>query len=265
MVRHWFKNQDDPGWKTAAVVNAVGSVTTGVVFLIIAIAKIGQGAWIVIVLVPIMVAYFLWVKRRYNLVSEELALPDSELVDMNWQAYNRLHNHVVILVKTIDRRLVRALQYAKTLRADSIDAIFVDVSSEEGELFRRKWDKAGLGIKLTIIESPYREVIAPVLNYVRSFPRPNKDHVLTVVVPEYAPQNAADAMLHDQTSFWIKQQLFGEEGVIVADVPYHPSFDEDRYSAIRADGSDRAKIAEPPATPATPPSGAEPPLPPAAK
>jgi len=256
MVVHWFKNQDDPGWKTAAVVNAVGSVTTGIVFCIIAVAKVGQGAWIVMVLVPIMVTYFVWVKRRYDMVRDELALPDSELVDMNWQAYNRLHNHVVILVKTIDRRLVRALQYAKTLRADTVDAIFVDVSSEEGAAFRRKWDKAGLGIKLTIVESPYREVISPVLNYVRAFPRPNKDHVVTVVVPEYAPQNAADAMLHDQTSFWIKQQLFGEDGVIVADVPYHPSFDEDRYRAIRADGSERAKTPEAPAAekPAAPPT-----------
>ena len=85
-----------------------------------------------------------------------------------------------------------------------------------------------MGIKLTVVASNYREVISPVLDYVRNFPRPTKDDVVTVIVPEYAPMNAADAMLHDQTSFWIKQQLFGEEGVIVADVPYHPSFDEIR-------------------------------------
>jgi len=248
MVRHWFKNQDDPGWRVSAVVNAVGAVTTGVVFCIIAIAKIGQGAWIVVVLVPIMVAYFMWVKRRYDLVAEELKLPDSELIDLNWQAYNRLHNHVVILVKSIDRRLVRALQYAKTLRADTVEAIFVDVSSEEGSSFRKKWEQAGLGIKLTIVESPYREVISPVLNFVRAFPRPTKDHVVTVIVPEYAPMNAADAMLHDQTSFWIKQQLFGEGGVIIADVPYHPSFDEEKYRAIEAAGSERdTPVPKPPA------------------
>jgi amino acid transporter len=249
MVRHWFKNQDDARWKVSAVVNAVGAFTTAIVFCVIAVAKIGQGAWVVVVLVPIMVAYFMWVKRRYDMVREELKLPDSELVDMNWQAYNRLHNHVIILVKSIDRRLVRALQYAKTLRADTVEAIFVDVSSEEGAAFRKKWDMAGLGVKLSIVESPYREVISPVLDYVRAFPRPNKDHVVTVIVPEYAPMNAADAMLHDQTSFWIKQQLFGEDGVIVADVPYHPSFDEEQYRARRANHSERAKPAEPSPTP----------------
>jgi amino acid transporter len=247
MVRHWFRFKDDPRWRVSAVVNTVGAITTGIVFCIIAIAKIGEGAWIVIALVPIMVAYFMWVKRQYVRVAEELKLPESELADLNWQAYNKLHNHVVILVKTIDRRLVRALQYAKTLRADSVEALFVDVSSEQGASFRRQWEKAGLGIKLTIVESPYREVISPVLDYVRKFPRPDRDHIVTVIVPEYAPMNAADAMLHDQTSFWIKQQLFGEDGVIVADVPYHPSFDEDKYEAIAeaGEGHPADKPAEP--------------------
>ena len=228
MVLHWFKNKDDPRWRVSAVINTVGSITTGVVFCIIAIAKVGEGAWIVMILVPIMVTYFYWVRRRYDAVREELALPADELVDLNWQSYNRLHNHVIVLVKSIDRRLVRALQYAKTLRAESVEAIFIDASGEEGPAMREMWNAAGLGLRLTIIESPYREVISPVIDYVRDFPRPTKDDVVTVIVPEYAPMNAADAMLHDQTSFWIKQQLFGEEGVIVADVPYHPSFDEPR-------------------------------------
>ena len=225
MVVHWFRNKDDQGWKTAAVINGVGAVVTGVVFLVIAVSKFRDGGWVVVVLVPIMIAYFMWVKRRYDLVRAQLALPESELVDLNWQSYNRMHNHVVVLVKGMDRRLVRALQYAKTLRADSTEAVFVDVSGEEAEKIRADWEKAGFGIKLTVIPSPYREVIAPVLDYVRAVPRPNNDHIVTVIVPEYAPANAADAMLHDQTSFWIKQQLFGEQGVIVADVPYHPSFD----------------------------------------
>jgi amino acid transporter len=233
MVRHWLNNKNDPGWRWAVVINAIGCVSTGVVLSVIAVAKFTEGAWLVVVLVPIMVAYFMWVKRHYAMVRAELALPENELIDLNWQAYNRLHNHVILLVKDIDRRLVRALQYTKSLRADTVEAVFVDVSGEQATSFRQEWDRAGLGIKLTIVESPFREVIAPVLDYVRSFPRPTKDHVVTVIVPEYAPMNAADAMLHDQTSFWIKQQLFGEDGVIVADVPYHPSFDEEKYRAMR--------------------------------
>jgi len=232
MVIHWFKyKESDPRWRRAAVINAFGALVTGVVFTVVAVSKFWDGGWVVLVLVPIMITYFAWVKRRYDFVRAELALPESELVDLNWQSYNRMHNHVVVLVKGIDRRLVRALQYAKTLRADSTEAVFVDVSGEEADAIRANWEKGGFGIKLTVIPSPYREVIAPVLDYIRAVPRPNKDHIVTVIVPEYAPSNAADAMLHDQTSFWIKQQLFGEQGVIVADVPYHPSFDDDEPAA----------------------------------
>ena len=99
MVVHWFRYKDDPHWQVSAVINTVGAITTGVVFSVIAIAKFSEGAWIVVVLVPIMVAYFLWVKRRYDTVRAELALPADELADLNWQSYNRLHNHVVVLVK----------------------------------------------------------------------------------------------------------------------------------------------------------------------
>jgi amino acid transporter len=231
MVARWTRLKNEPHWRRAAIVNAIGAGTTGLVQIVIAVAKFTQGAWAVLVIVPIIVAYFLWVRRRYALVRAELALPDDELIDLSWQSYNRLNNHVIVLVKEIDRRLVRAMQYAKTLRADSVEALFIDVSGEDAKRMKAKWEKADFGIRLTVVESPYREVIRPILEYVRSVPRPDKDHIVTVIVPEYAPTNVANSMLHDQTSFWIKQQLFGEEGVIVTDVPYHPSFDEETRRA----------------------------------
>jgi amino acid transporter len=235
MVLHWFRFKDDPTWKRSAIINTIGAITTGIVFSVIAITKFTAGGWIVVVIVPIMVSYFAWVKRRYDMVRAELALPDDELADLNWQAYNRLHNHVIVLVKDIDRRLVRALQYAKTLRADTTEALYIDVTSEQAAEFRARWDRAQMGIRLNVVESPYREVIAPLVDYVRNIPRPSKDHVVTVILPEYAPTNAADAMLHDQTSFWIKQQLFGQEGVIVTDVPYHPDFDDEPEQVVKSE------------------------------
>jgi amino acid transporter len=221
MVRHWIRFRDDRRWRFSVVVNGIGAVTTAIVLLVIAITKFTSGAWIVLLLVPVMVAYFLWVRRRYDLVRAQLAVPEGRLVELNWQAYNQLHNHVLVLVKAIDQRLIRALQYAKSLRADTLEAVFVDVTSEGAEAFRREWDAADFGVKLTVIQSPYREVISPLLDYIRSFPRPTRDDVVTVILTEYVPANAADYLLHDQTSLWIKQQLFSEEGVIVADVPYH--------------------------------------------
>ncbi|HZL06132.1 MAG TPA: APC family permease [Coriobacteriia bacterium] len=219
MVVHHLRAQE-PKWRRSLIINAVGAATTALVTGVIAVAKFRSGAWIVLILIPIIVAYFLWVRRQYDRVRRELAIRPDEFVDLDWQSYNRMHNHVVVLVKDIDRRLVRALQYAKSLRADALEALYIDISDQAAD-FRARWDSAQFGVRLTVIESPYREILGPIMDYVRAIPRPTEDHVVTVVLPEYAPEHAGDALLHDQTSFWLKQQLFGEPGVILTDVPYH--------------------------------------------
>lgn len=235
MVAHWLKRRDEKHWRRSAIVNAIGATTTALVLVVIAVAKFQAGAWVVILIVPLLVLTFLWANRRYRLIGAELTLRDDEVARLNWQAHSQLHNHVIVLMKGVDRRLVRALQYAKTLRADSVEAVFIDVTGDQAEQIRAEWEQAAPGIKLTIIPSNDRELIRPVRDYVRSFPRPSRDHVVTVILPEYAPASLADSVLHHQTSTWIKRQLFGEEGVIVTDVPYHPSFDEEERRAAKAE------------------------------
>lgn len=219
MVVHHLRLREE-NWQRSLVINAAGALTTGLVTAVIAIAKFTHGAWIVLVLIPAIVVYFLWVRRQYDWVRKELAIRPDEFADLDWQSYNRMHNHVIVLVKDIDRRLIRALRYAKSLEADKLEAVYVDIVGNRAE-FERRWDKAGFGVRLTVVDSPYREIIAPILDFVRAVPRPTNDHVVTVVLPEYAPENVGDALLHDQTSFILKQQLFGEPGVIMTDVPYH--------------------------------------------
>ncbi|MBN2248547.1 MAG: APC family permease [Coriobacteriia bacterium] len=219
MVRHHLRIREQ-GWQRSLAINAVGATATGVVTAVIATAKFAHGAWIVLILIPAIVALFLWVRRQYDRVRKDLAIRPDEFADLDWQSYNRMHNHVIVLVKSIDRRLVRALRYARTLQADRVEALYVDIDGT-GDVFRRRWDKAAFGIKLTIIESPYREILSPIMEFIRAVPRPTNDHVVTVILPEYAPENVGDAILHDQTSLFLKQQLFGEPGVILTDVPYH--------------------------------------------
>ncbi len=218
MIVH-HRRTKEPRWKLSLAINAFGAVCTGIVTIIVAVAKFHDGAWIVVILIPTIVLYFLWVKRQYDRVRAELALRPDELTDLDWQSYNRLHNHVVVLVKEIDRRLIRALQYAKNIKADSVEALYVDISGKAPDV-RKEWDEAEFGIRLTVVDSPYREIIGPIMDHIRGIPRPSCDHVVTVIMPEYAPENAADTILHDQTSLWLKTQLFGEPGVIVTDVPY---------------------------------------------
>jgi amino acid transporter len=219
MVVHHLRLRE-PRWRRSLIINVVGAATTGLVAVVIATAKFTAGAWIVLILIPAIVAGFMWIRRQYDRVRRELAIKQDELTDLDWQSYNRMHNHVIVLVKDIDRRLVRALQYAKSLRADKLEAVCVDISGKAEE-FRSEWDKAGFGVRLTVIDSPYREIVGPIMDYIRAIPRPTSDHVVTVILPEYAPEHPADAVLHDQVSFWLKQQLFGEPGVILTDVPYH--------------------------------------------
>ena len=152
MVVHRLRIREEGPWQRSMVINAAGAITTGLVTAVIAIAKFTPGAWIVLILIPLIVAYFLWVKRRYDRVRRELALPE-EFADLDWQSYNRMHNHVIVLVKDIDRRLIRALRYAKSLEADKLEAVYVDITGNAGA-FERRWDKAGFGVRLTVVESP---------------------------------------------------------------------------------------------------------------
>jgi amino acid transporter len=220
MVVHWWKSREE-GWRASMAVNGLGAVTTAVVLIVIASAKFMTGAWIVLVLIPVLVSYFEWVKYSYNKAAARVALPKDEELEFSYRSHNRMHNHVVLLFSTIDRRLVRGVQYARSIKADVIEGLFIDVTGDKADTIRAEWERLEFGIRLTVIESPYREIIGPIRDYVCAIPRPTHDHVVTVILPEYVPETAPEYMLHDQTSFWIKQALFRLPGVIIADVPYH--------------------------------------------
>ncbi len=219
MIIHHLREKE-PHWQLGLTINAVGAVSTAIVLVVVAVSKFHDGAWIVLILIPTIVAYLLWVNRQYRRVSTALAIRPDDLTDLNYRSYNRMHNHVIVLVSGIDRRLVRAMLYAKSLRADSLEALYVDISGR-GPALAEEWTEAGFGVRLTIIDSPYREIIGPIMDHVRAIPRPTRDHVVTVIMPEYVPENIPDNILHDQMGLILKTQLFAEPGLIVTDVPYN--------------------------------------------
>jgi len=237
MVLHWWRERGQ-GWHWSAFVNGLGAVTTFVVFIVISAAKFSQGAWIVLLIIPVLVAYFEWVKHAYVRAAARVALPPEEELEFSYRSHNEMHNHVVLLFSVIDRRLVRAVQYARSIKADVIEGLFVDVTGTKGADVRAEWDRLEVGYKLTVIDSPYREIIEPIRDYVCSIPRPTHDHVVTVILPEFVPETRAEYMLHDQTSYWIKQALFELPGVILADVPYHT---EEYLTEVPAPCSERQR------------------------
>lgn len=132
---------------------------------------------------------------------------------------------MIVLVGTIDRRILPALRYARSIGAGSIEAVFVDSTGDKAEDMRARWDELGYGLPLTVIESPYREIIEPVRRYIHEIPRPSETSVITVLIPQFVPEDWADYggvyVYRAGLRHWIKRALFSERNVIVADVPYY--------------------------------------------
>jgi amino acid transporter len=223
MVVHHLRKRE-AGWRWSIVVNGAGAVTTGLVLVVLSVAKFTEGAWFVLLLIPVLVVYFRSIKAHYADVARRLELSTNERC-----VVADLRNHVVILVARIDRRLLHAIAYAKSLRAVSCEALFVDVFGDGEERMRKEWESCGFDIPLVVLPSPYRELIGPVRDYVRQRALPyGDDEVVTVVLPEWVPAKWSDYLLHDPTPLRIKTAMFGEPDVIVTDVPYHFSAEPSR-------------------------------------
>lgn len=224
MVMRWWKRRG-ARWRPNMAVNIAGAVTTGVVTLVVAVTKFTLGAWIVLVLVPLLVLYFLWVHRQYVRIAEQLRIPPDAHTMVDCGSARKLHNHAVVLVGSIDRRIVRAVQYAQSIGADRIDAVFVDATSEGADKARAAWDDLGCDIPLTILDSPYREIVEPICAHIREIPRPSDDYVITIVIPQFVPQDWGDLggvyVYRAGLRHLIKRALFFERNVIVVDVPYY--------------------------------------------
>ncbi len=222
MVVHWWRLRDkDESWRHSLPLNALGAVATAIVTVVIGVSKFMLGAWIVILLIPILVAYFMWVKRQYTRDEEILALPEDVRPLEDLPDSGALRNHVVLLVSRIDKRIPRAVRYVKSFAATSAEAVYVDLTSEGSAEIRRRWEACGFGLPLTIIPSPYRELIQPLRDYVRCLVQDDPGSVATVVLPEFVPESPLDYMLHDQTPLLIKTAMFAVPRIIVVDVPFH--------------------------------------------
>jgi hypothetical protein len=213
MVRRWLTRKEQ-GWRWRMWFNAIGALVTGVVMLTIAATKFALGAWIVVVLLPTLVAIFLLIHRHYEEVARQLSTEAME-------APPPLTNTVLVLVGDLHRGVVRALQYAQSL-SPSAKAVFIEVDPERTRRMEEKWGKWGMGVPLIVLTSPYRSLLGPLLDYIDNLQeRAGKNHTVTIVVPEFIPARWWQQLLHNQTALLIKGQLLFRKNVIVTDVPYH--------------------------------------------
>jgi hypothetical protein len=183
--------------------------------LIIAATRFWDGAWAVIVLIPILVLILLSIHRHYMAVAKQLSLADAPPP----RAVRR--HTAVVLISGIHRGVIPALQYGLSIAPDNVTAVYVDMDADVTAKLKEKWNHWGSGIPLVVLASPYRSLIYPLMRYIDEIDQHYTDDVLTVILPEFIPSKWWQHLLHNQTALLIKATLLFRKGKIVTSVPYH--------------------------------------------
>ncbi len=211
MVRRWWRERH-AGWWAHALVNGAGALVTALVTLIIGMTKFAHGAWIVVVLIPLIVFWFWRIRDHYRQVADKLSL----------EHYDRkpvTGNVVVVPIGGVHQATVRALDYARQLSPD-VTAVYVN---QEGDANRvmAKWGEWGAGVRLIVLDSPYRNLTRPLLDYIDQLrERQGANGFVTVVVPEFIPRGWWHHLLHNQSALMLKAALLLRWNVVVVDEPY---------------------------------------------
>jgi hypothetical protein len=214
MVVHWWR-QRGANWARSIVVNGTGAVTTAIVSLVIAYTKFPEGAWVVLVVTPVLVMLFLLIKSHYRLVAEQTS-PETPT------EAGAVRVRAIVPIGSLNLPAKQALAFAQAV-AVSVTAVHVTDDLEEAGALQQGWeDKVGVGAgDLVIIESPYRSLVSPLLGYLDMVREDYPTDTLLVVLPEFVPSRWWEHLLHNQTAFVLKAALLFRPGIVVADVPYH--------------------------------------------
>jgi hypothetical protein len=205
----------EPGWPARLLFNALGVLVTGMVTVIFAITKFSEGAWIILVVLPILMLITFRIHRHYRRLAQRLSL----------EAYAperpAARHRVILLISGVHQGSLRGLRYAQMLSED-VTAVHVAVDPIEAEKIERKWETWGEGVRLVVLESPYRMIHEPLLQYVQYIARERQpNEIITIVVPEFVTRNWFDNLLHSQTALFLRLSLLFLRDIVVTDVPYH--------------------------------------------
>lgn len=230
MARRWWKSghlkgdeelvepgstiHHDKRWKYKMIINGFGALCTFTVMIVFGVTKFKDGAWIIVLLIPLLVSGFFSIHHHYKSLAKKLSLE-------NFNSAPRVKRHrVIVLIAGVHRGSLAALSYAQTL-GDDITAVHVSIDPQESEKVRAKWDVFGDGTRLVILESPYRLLVEPVLDYIKKLSdirQPNE--MLTIVVPQFIPAHWWENFLHNQTALLLRFALIFKPGLVIVEVPY---------------------------------------------
>ena len=215
MVVHW-RRAGGPRWRTNAMINGFGALVTGIVLLVVAVTKAEEGAWIIILLIPVHVLAFRATRHHYDEVAVQLSLD-------GWKGKAKRRDNIVLVpISGVHRAVVQAIEYAKTLSPD-VRAVYVHMDSQATEDLRQDWNRWGQGVRLVVLDSPFRSLMEPFLEYIEQVDRERPDDFLTVVLPEFVPAKWWHHLFHNQRALLIKGALLFKPNVVVTSVPFHLS------------------------------------------
>ena len=205
----------EKGWFIKMLSNGFGALCTAVVMFVFAITKFRDGAWIVLILTPVMIGIFLWIHRHYSGLAKRLSLENYG----EPPPYNMRHR-VIVPISNVHQGTLAALRYARMLSED-ITAVHISTEPEDTEKVRKKWEKWGRGTRLVIVDSPYRLFLEPLLGYIDEVLSSRQaNETITIVVPYFVPRRRAHKALHMQTAEMLRRELLTTPGVVITEVPY---------------------------------------------
>jgi amino acid transporter len=220
MVRHWTRLLSTTTDRTrrlamqrSRAINAFGTVVTGTVLIVVLITKFTHGAWIAITAMAVVFVVMRTIRRHYDLVADELDFEESD-------AMLPSRVHAVVLVGKIHKPTMRALAYARVSRPNTLEALYVEFDKGESAALRERWSELDIPVPLKVISSPYRELVRPVVRYVKEIRKSSPRDVVTVYIPEYVVGRWWEQLLHNQTALRLKGRLLFMPGVMVTSVPY---------------------------------------------
>jgi amino acid transporter len=211
MVQHWRRTRHE-GWRWRATLNGVGAIATGVVAVVQVTTKFVYGAWIVVLLIPLLIMILRGIRNHYDGFAREIAFDGTSPI-------TPLHHVVVVPIGGVTKAVSAALVYATAI-SDDVRAVYVEVDPEAAARLRDAWEKWDIGVPLVIIPSPYRSVLRPIVEYVETLENGPGD-LVTVVIPEIVPRRWWEHLLHNKTALYIKAAFLLKPAVVVTSVPFH--------------------------------------------
>ncbi|MFF2505839.1 APC family permease [Streptomyces sp. NPDC058067] len=223
MVRHWnrhLRTEKDAGKRRHMIrsraINAFGGFLTGLVLVVVLVTKFTHGAWVALLGMCIFYATMTAIRKHYDRVAEEIQAPETPSDD----SVRPSRVHSIVLVSKIHRPTLRALAYAKLMRSDTLEALSVNVDPAETKALREEWERRGIDVPLKVLDSPYREITRPIIEYVKGLRRESPRDAVSVIIPEYVVGHWYEHLLHNQSALRLKGRLLFTPGIMVTSVPY---------------------------------------------